>query len=295
MEKQIYLLGLLVSSLLVLLSCDSEDDVALPNPSTDLSLTLSGLEPLGAGYAYEGWVIVNGAPVSTGTFTVNGTGQPSPASFNILDETLDAATMFVVSIEPVPDPDPAPAATKVLAGPISNGSATLSTGIVGDFSGSNGTFFLRTPTDETDGNNGNDQYGVWFGDPGMPPTANFSLPVLPAGWAYEGWVVGDSGPITTGTFTAFGMSDAAAPFSETAHAAPPIPGEDFFLNAPAGETFPLDVRGRTVVISVEPVPDDSPAPFAMKPLLGTSGDATAPATHALGTNLGSLPTGSISF
>ena len=72
-----------------------------------------------------------------------------------------------------------------------------------------------------------------------------------------------------------------------------MPGEDFFLNAPSGETFPLDVRGRTVVISVEPVPDNSPAPFAMKPLVGTAGQTTAPATHSFGLNLGSLPTGTV--
>ena len=73
-----------------------------------------------------------------------------------------------------------------------------------------------------------------------------------------------------------------------------MPGEDFFLNAPVGETFPLDVRGRMVVISVEPVPDDSPAPFAMKPLVGTAGQDVAPSTHDFGQNLGSLPWGTAS-
>lgn len=126
----------------------------------------------------------------------------------------------------------------------------------------------------------------------MPPTPNFVLPTLPAGWAYEGWVVGDSGPLSTGTFTAFNSADASAPFSGPV-GGPPVPGEDFFENAPAGETFPLDVRGRTIVISVEPVPDDSPAPFVLKPLVGTAGNETAPTTHAFGPNLASLPTGSV--
>jgi hypothetical protein len=77
--------------------------------------------------------------------------------------------------------------------------------------------------------------------------------------------------------------------------APPVPGEDFFNNALSGVTFPLDVRGKAVVISVEPVPDNSTAPFALKPLVGVSGQETAPTTHDLDQNLNSLPTGNISF
>jgi len=65
------------------------------------------------------------------------------------------------------------------------------------------------------------------------------------------------------------------------------------LAAPTGQTFPLDIRGTTVVISVEPVPDNSAAPFLLKPLVDMvdAGAATAPTFHVLGQNLGSLPTG----
>jgi len=268
-------------------SCNDSDDA--PSTAT-LTLNLSGLEALGANYVYEGWIIVNGSPVSTGTFT----SVSFPQSFVVDATQLASATTFVLSIEPAVDPDPAPAATKILAGDFSGNSASVATGIVGDFSTAAGAFFLRTPTDETGTNNGNDQNGVWFGTPGAPPTPNFVLPTLPAGWAYEGWVVGDNGPISTGTFTAFNTMDSSNGFSGMQNnAGPPVPGEDFFLNAPTGETFPLDVRGRTVVISVEPVPDDSAAPFAMKPLVGTAGQDTAPSTHNFGQNLGSLPTGTV--
>ncbi len=272
-------------------SC-SDDDADEP-ANGSLTLNLSGLEDLGAGFLYEGWVIVDGSPVTTGTFSVSASGDLSQTAFEVAADDLANATAFVLSIEPDPDPDPAPAATKMLMGEFSGNSATVNSGIVGDFSNSTGLFFLRTPTDETDGNNNNDENGVWFGNPGMPPTASLELPTLPEGWAYEGWVVGDGGPITTGTFTAFDAADDDAPYSGTEAAGPPVPGEDFFLNAPSGESFPLDVRGRTVVISVEPVPDNSPAPFSMKPLLGTAGQETAPSTHTLSPNLASLPTGTV--
>ncbi|MEY8847261.1 hypothetical protein AB9K26_00475 [Psychroserpens sp. XS_ASV72] len=288
MIKRIFFSMLSLS--LLLASCSSDDDSTnQPNMST-LTLNLSGLEALGSDFVYEGWIIVDGSPVSTGTFSsVN-----FPQDFSVNRAQLNNASMFVLSIEPAVDPDPAPADTKVLAGSFSGDTAAVDASIVGDFSNAAGGFFLRTPTDEMGMNNGNDQYGVWFGTPGMPPVPNFVLPTLPEGWTYEGWVVGDSGPLTTGTFNVFDMADTSAPFSETMQPGPPVPGEDFFLNAPAGETFPLDIRNRTVVISVEPVPDNSPMPFAIKPLVGTAGTETAPTMHSFMPNLSSLPSGSVS-
>jgi len=283
----------LICALVVLSSCNDDDD----GPTTaSLSLNISGLESLGTGFIYEGWVIVNGSPVSTGTFSVSSTGSLSQTSFDVEMSDLNNAADFVLSIEPVPDSDPGPAATKILVGSFSNGSASLATGIVGDFSSAAGAFFLRSPTDESGTNNGNDEFGIWFGDPTTsPPSPNFTLPTLPGGWKYEGWVVGESGPLTTGKFTTFNVVDEADPFSETMQPGPPIPGEDYFLNAPSGESFPLDLRGRTVVISVEPDPDDSDGPFVLKPLVVSAGQDTAPTVYNLAQNLGSFPTGTASF
>jgi hypothetical protein len=268
-------------------SCSSNDDDNTPKKA-NITLNLSGLDALGSDFVYEGWIIVDGNPVSTGTFS----SVDFPQSFQVDYDQLKKATAFALSIEPAVDSDPSPAATKLLAGNFSGDSANLTTDIVGDFSNASGAFFLRTPTDETGTNNGNDESGVWFGTPGMPLTP-IVLPTLSAGWTYEGWVVGDGGPLTTGTFTVFDMADDAAPFSEMMQSGPPIPGEDFFLNAPSGETFPLDIRNRTVVITVEPVPDNSPAPFTLKPLVGTAGTETAPTSYDFEQNLNSLPTGTV--
>ena len=269
-------------------SCSDDDNNASTN--SNLTVDFSGLEALGDDYVYEGWIIVEGAPVSTGIFS----SVDFPQTFSVNAVQLSSATRFVLSIEPTNDPDPAPADTKLLVGDFTGNTANVNTDVVGDFSSAAGAFFLRTPTDEMGTNNGNDENGIWFGTPGAPPTPNFILPTLPVGWAYEGWVVGDNGPITTGVFLAFNTVDNSNGFSGTENnAGPPVPGEDFFLNAPTGETFPLDVRGRTVVISIEPVPDNSPSPFVIKPLVGTAGQETAPATHNFGQNLESLPWGEV--
>jgi hypothetical protein len=277
------------------ISCNSDDS----DESTTLSnftLNLIGLEDLGATSVYEGWLIVDGSPVSTGVFTVDASGVLSRTAFQVESSVLAAAAKFVLSIEPSDDPDPAPSAQKLLAGDFAGNTATVSTGVapaLGDFSQSSGSFFLRTPTDENDGmNNGNDENGVWFGLPGAPPTPNFVLPILPDGWVYEGWVVTDNGPISTGVFSDFDAMDTFNGFSGM-NPGPPLAGEDFFNNAPAGVTFPLDVRNKTVVISVEPVPDNDPAPFLLKPLVGTAGTDTAPVSYPFNYNQASFPTGSV--
>lgn len=297
--KKIFL-GIL-SLTFVLTSCNNDDDNNT-QVTANLILSILGLEDLGLGFNYEGWVLVDGTPVSTGLFTVDSNGQLSSTSFEMPADMLNAATKFILTIEPDPDPDPEPSAQKLIAGDFNGDSATVSTATapaVGDFSGATGNFFLRTPTDELEGsgNNGNDQYGVWFGLPGMPPTPTLILPDLPDGWIYEGWVIGDAGPLSTGTFSSVDMMDdnAGLPtsFGGTKSLGPPLPGEDFFNNAPAGETFPLDVRGRTVVITVEPVPDNSPLPFTLKPLLGVAGNETAPSFNDFEINLGSFPSGTV--
>ena len=285
--------GLLIIGLVILMaSCSNNNE----DSTATLMLNINGLEDLGSNYVYEGWIIVNNSPVSTGTFTSTAANQ----SFSVDATQLKNATKFVLTIEPAGETGTAadtPSDTKFLSGDFSGDSASLSVGIVGDFNNSDtGSFFLRSPTDETDSNNGNDENGIWFGTPGTPPSPSLSLPVLGTGWKYEGWVVVDGvGPVSTGTFTAFDTADdnagTAASFGGTENSGPPIPGEDFLNNAPAGFTFPLDIRGRTVVISVEPSPDNSPAPFTLKPLIGTAGNDTAPTTYTLNFSDSSFPTG----
>ena len=115
-----------------------------------------------------------------------------------------------------------------------------------------------------------------FLDPAAGPSAGLRLPTLPAGWRYEGWVVGDGGPVSTGIFTdpAAADIDGAGPAAGP-DGAPPFPGQDFI--APA-----MKVPGTTVVLSVEPDPDDSPAPFFIKPLAGPASDAGPGVFQTLG-------------
>ncbi len=276
-------------------ACDKDDD--LPT-NGNLTLNISGLENLGPEYTYEGWLIVDGQPVTTGTFDVDADGNLSQSTFSIKREYLETATTFVLTIEPAQDPDPAPSKVHKLGGNLAAGEALLSVAhpaaIGNDFTSSMGNYILATPTN---GANNDEKSGIWFLDINSgSPTAGLSLPTLPDGWIYEGWVVVAGKPVTTGKFSSVSGSDLASPFSGSQQS-PPFPGEDFLENAPASLTFPIDLSGAKAVISIEPVPDNSDAPFLLKPLLG---DIPANAADhkvytmnniASGTN----PTGSVSI
>jgi hypothetical protein len=285
-------IGILFS--LLLNSCSDDENSEVPT-TKKLTLNLLGLADLGADFVYEGWIIVDGMPVSTGTFS----SVDFPQSFTVNITKLDSATKFVLSIEPMNDTDPAPSATKILVGNFSGNSATVGVGTVGDFSNSTGKYILATPTD---GTMTNENSGIWFLDPTSgTPVAGLNLPTLSTGWIYEGWVVIDGQPVSTGTFTKMSATDNAATFSGTMALPMPngadgfFPGEDFLMAAPSGLTFPTDIVGGKAVISIEPVPDNSLMPFSMKPLVGDiPADAMDHTLYMLNQNLGSLPSGSVS-
>ena len=245
----------------------------MQNTDDILTLDISGLASLGENYAYEGWVIVDGAPVSTGTFGVNDEGELMKTQFNVDADNLAAATAFVLTIEPFPDSDPAPSSTHILAGDFTDETADLNIGhpaaFGDDFTSSTGEYLLATPSTTT---TDDELSGVWFLNPNMgDPIPGLSVPDLPAGWKYEGWAVIDGMPVSTGKFIDPGMADEGNPYSGP-EPTPPFPGEDFVENAPSGLTFPTSLEGDPIVLTIEPDPDNSPAPFLLKPLVGVVPD-----------------------
>jgi len=216
-------------------------------------------------------------------------GASKDYTFTTVKANLDKATKFVISIEPQPDTDPAPSDTKFMSGALSGILADITMNDeVGDFeSGTSGNFEIFTPSDADDTNEEN---GVWFLKTLTDGTqeASLELPVLPAGWKYEGWVVFNGIPVSTGTFTAFDADDKTSLYSSD-RTTPNFPGQDFLqsmvTSGTTTVTFPADgnVTGKDVIISLEPFPDNDPAPFFVKPLLGRAGTATSPAPNALET------------
>lgn len=241
-----------------------------------LELSFADLPVLGDDYLYEGWLITADGPVTSGRFVV--TGNEDSHTFTIDRALADASQMFVLTIEPKFGDAPEPSDTHIIAGPFDGGVAQLTmdhgAALGTDFLGAEGGYILETPT--TAGIADDFDQGVWFLEPAAGPGAGLQLPELPAGWRYEGWVVGEDGPVSTGTFTdpamadRDGAGDAAGP-----DGAPPFPGQDFINPA-------MNLVGTKVVLSVEPDPDDSPMPFFIKPLAGDVADEGAGVFQSLG-------------
>ena len=265
--KSITLLALM--ALVFITSCKKDEETPV-STTGNLNMEITGLEDLGSDFAYEGWIIVNGQAVSSGVFEVDASGNMSKTSFEVSLSDLNAASTYVLTIEPSPDSDPDPSSVHILAGDFDGASASLSVAhsaaLGNDFMASIGGYILATPTDG--GSDTNENSGVWWLDPTAGPGAGLDLPVLPAGWSYEGWAVVDGTPISTGRFISVTGADDSNIYSSTSAAGPPFPGEDLLMNAPGGLAFPTDLTGKTVVISVEPQPDNSTAPFLLKPLVG---------------------------
>lgn len=261
----------------------------------NLKLNITGLEDLGANARYEGWLMIDGSPKTTGIFTVNSSGAMSTNSFIVNQEDLDKATKFILTVEPFPDPSTSPSDQHLLAGTFSGTNAALTINapeaLGNNFSTATGKYVLATPSD---GENTNEKSGLWFLGT-LPPSVGLVLPTLPTGWIYEGWAVIGGKAITTGRFNNVSGVDLFSGFSGSM-GTPLFPGEDFILNAPTGFTFPADLSGGKAVISIEPQPDNSPSPFLLKPLLA---DIPAAAADHVVYNMNNIissnaPTGSAS-
>ncbi|MCA0325648.1 MAG: hypothetical protein LCH89_08605 [Proteobacteria bacterium] len=236
------------------------------NDMATLTLKIAGLENLGASAVYEGWLLVGGKAKSAGRFTVNASGALSTSTFSVERSDADAATAYVLTIEPAVNDAPSASDIHLLGGDF---DATRSTATLGvqhpaafgtDFAQAAGKFLLATPTNA---GQGTDDQGIWFVMPvNGTPQPGLSLPALPAkGWVYEGWVVVNGVPMSTGRFTQVSGadSDGAGKTAGTGSFGP-FPGQDFINPA-------VHLPGGMAVISIEPEPDNSPAPFLLKPLI----------------------------
>lgn len=292
---------------------DTTADARDPDGSTgdtrqmvSVEMSFQNLTGLGEDFTYELWFIVDGNPVSISRFSPESLDEKS---VTVEKSVADNASAAVVTIEPKEGDDPAPSKTHILAGELKS----LSTGAEGsastmvsaqltinsdraigtEFAEVSGEYILKTPTTET-----TDDYsqGIWFLDPtGGSPAASLDLPQLPEGWTYEGWVVNTAvntpAPTTTGRFRNLDEADSdGAGEASGPKGAPPFPGQDFI--DPSIELANGDYR---VVISVEPEPDNSDKPFALKPLLDKKiEDVGAGTPQSLSKNgQMALPTGSI--
>lgn len=251
-----------------------------------ITFSFSNLNALDQGH-FEGWAIYGEEKVSTGKFNV-GDSLTFTLNRNLMD-----ADKIVVTIEPEGDSDSVPSGVVILNGNVYDGEAVELFPPFG-FIGVTGTYILATPTNDP---RAFENSGIWFLQLPLPLSAGLDLPLLPAGWKYEGWVVNQGVPITSGRFSVVDDEDEFNGYSGV-NPGPPFPGEDYLVNSPSGISFPIDLGdgASLAVISVEPdingIDPTGSAPFQIKPLVGEiPSGALDHINYPMDVNRGTMPSG----
>lgn len=250
MTKKTLPLFTLLVCLALFTSCEEE------NNYTGITGSVENLPTLTSNYEYAAWIIENGNIRLMGEFDTDSDGSSFLAFAPQPDQIRDASSVLI-TIENGGAAYTSPSATRVLVADFASADqAELNSSTISpDFTGITGSYILDSPT-TTSGSL--DNTGIWFTDENI--NQGLLMPVLADGWKYEGWVLFNGTPISTGKFSDPGAADEAAPYS--ANEMPyPFPGEDFNKNAPSGLTFPSNLAGKTTKITLEPEPDFSTLPY----------------------------------
>lgn len=264
-------------------SCEEE------NTYNGITGTVENLPQLSGNYEYAAWIVESGSSRFMGIVNPDADGTAFMAFAPLPDQIRDASSI-IVSIENSTDNYLEPSATQILVSNFSGSDqATLTSSAIGtDFAGIAGTCILDSPTTTS---MSTDNTGIWFVDQDI--NQGLQLVALPAGWKYEGWVMFNETPVSTGRFSDPGMADEANPYSASED--PYLfPGEDFNTNAPAGINFPQNLAGKLTKITIEPEPDFSALPYDVSILQATIPNPSVTKTNiTMEATLENLPTGTV--
>ncbi len=234
--------------------------------------------------SYEMWVINETSVSSLGKFSVDDSGLMHTAHSGGIDNTFHTegdfndASGFFVSVEAVGDYDFIPSGTTILNGSVNSSyfpvDIKVNFGFPVNLTNASGEYILATPTNSP---NVNSTSGIWFYDP-SGPKASLTLPALPDGWTYAGWVYVDAPtldksakkemPITIGRFETATGFDNMTTYSWV-QPPPQYPGEDFLQDSSTANgqvqlmnlgyplmnvSFPLNLADgkSSVVITIQP-------------------------------------------
>ncbi len=247
-------------------ACTSSPFGPTAAPSTQFGLELQNLISLDKARGhYELWVVGGGTPKSAGKFLIGTDGKPTDLDGAakttwIAEANASEITDVYVTQEQPADADAKPSRQQFLTGVLKAGKATLSAPVnAADVQTKTGAYILDNPVTEKVAN---DYNGIWYSTYSTGKyTPGLTLDESPDGWRYAGWVILGGKVLRTGKFTHpmemddwYGYSGFNSVSLPVNFPGPPMPGEDFNVNAPEGLTFgngQPDLAGAQVIISVE--------------------------------------------
>jgi len=259
--------------------CSDNKILAPEERISKIDLSVSGLNDPGTSTRYEAWFKwLN--KTSTGDFeeflylgelTANGSSYGLSKSVNL--GYIQGGLSVMIVMEPdsvVSDTASEPGPYRIIGADLEANTGTFSIGsgdiLDFDFSAATAVFFLDTPTQNPPSST--PKSGIWFGildttfavTPGLY-LQDLTKAGLASGWSYEGWVMFGTEWLSTGKFKKYDVKDERNPYSGFLPSYN-TPGEDFIRNAPANVTFPTDLSGRDVKVTLTPsYPPGANAPF----------------------------------
>jgi hypothetical protein len=289
-----FALGLAV----LLQACGQTPTAFRPLPSAlgdirGVAMGFEGLLPLQEGEGiYAAWInLERGEIVGLGGFRVNENGRPIDENGDLIERFVANQNLFksvsiLITIEPFGAVGGSPGSAVILQGPVIEGVAQLTVPSPQGVQGAQGSYRVFTPTDGPGTNEGS---GVWAVSVADGPL--LQLPALNNLYAYEHYMVIDGVTLTMGRF----LSPSAADFINLysgSEPAPAFPGEDFLVNAPAGVTFPANLAGARLIVTLEPILDDTSDPSQLVILEATlPGSVVGGETIALTNRVADFPSG----
>jgi hypothetical protein len=250
-----YLIVLFSIIIFSLTGCDYFENSETPNSAT-IEVNLTALPAVPDTMTFVAWFAKDDSkfkPIRVSTFDADANGSVYFKLEQPLGYLVDAQILqFTIERKAVAnDSGLTPSNRIILSGRFKDGTCDLDLGETVDHLNSTSAFYtLSTPTN---GPNTDELSGVWFVDSltnAGSSVAGLKLPVLYSGWRYEGWAEINGTYVSTGRFSNPKAADLFKGYSSTSSGYP-FPGEDFLLNAPAGLTFPTDLSGQKIFVSLE--------------------------------------------
>ena len=233
-----------------------------------VALGFDGLLPLEGQGIYTAWLnLDNGDIVRLGGFNVNDNGQPIDTRGDVIDrfvgdQNLFSSVSILIAVEALGIIGDTPGQAAILQGPFFDGIASLSVPEPLFLEAAAGSYRIFTPTDGPDTNEGSGAWAV-----GVDGEATLQLPPLNSVYFYEHFMIIGGLPITMGRFSSADEGDFANPWSGPLPA-PEFPGEDFLQTPLPGFTFPADLSGARLLVTLEPIFNDSILPSQLVVLDG---------------------------
>lgn len=287
-------------------NCEQNKILEPTEQKSQINLNINGLRDLGGSAWYEAWIMwsegegdnLSNRHKSIGLLEKTGSLQfEKSVQTNLgylqkmlhLVITVEEDTIIghkIITANNIIDTVAGPSEYKIVAAKVvaNNGIFDIGNEQILDFNfdESFGKFILDTPTDTL---NTNLKSGIWFVDldtsiseikdtlgnvidfdTTISKQNGLNLPEVPSGWLYESWIVINGDTLSLGTFTNPVGADDSSKYGAGLSNGYAFPGEDFLTNAPAGLSFPTDLSGKNIFITIKPKhPENSNLPFALIP------------------------------